>query len=567
MHCRIPALALVSVIAASAALAQVTDAVLAAGHRGDPATWPFYGGDYGQIRFSDLDQINQSNVKDLKPAWIFHTGLHGPTSSYQTTPVVFAGAMYITTPRVGSDQWVFKLDARSGKELWRAPLTQGAAMFCCGANNRGATLYKDKVYVATLDASLYCLEQSDGKIAWKASTGDGGNGYSQTSAPLAFDNLIILGVAGGEYGIRGYLKAFDADTGALLWTWHTIPSPEDGGWLGTWQETLPGVGLSLDRDIAAEKASVDKYPDAWKQGGVPIWTTPSLDPERRLVYVTTGNPGPDYDGTVRPGDNLWGDSICAIRVDDGSLAWGFQYVPHDLWDYDGGTPPLLFDVEWKGAKVPAVGLFTKIGYFYLLNRETGELLKVSDPYVPQQNFLRPPTREGLIIAPGSHGGTNWSPASFNPKTGLVYSASMHWPMKMTTFAGQERRPRGSYQSGNATFTTEGVEVWGILNAINPVTGKVVWETKTKQPLFGGVITTAGGLIFAGQSGNSFDAWDADTGEHLWGYQTEAGANAAPITYALDGKQYVAVAAGGIRYLRRDRDHPPQADAIIAFALP
>ncbi len=221
MHCRIPALALVSVIAASAALAQVTDAVLAAGHRGDPATWPFYGGDYGQIRFSDLDQINQSNVKNLKPAWIFHTGLHGPTSSYQTTPVVFAGAMYITTPRVGSDQWVFKLDARSGKELWRAPLTQGAAMFCCGANNRGATLYKDKVYVATLDASLYCLEQSDGKIAWKASTGDGGNGYSQTSAPLAFDNMIILGVAGGEYGIRGYLKAFDADTGEHLWGYQT----------------------------------------------------------------------------------------------------------------------------------------------------------------------------------------------------------------------------------------------------------------------------------------------------------------------------------------------------------
>jgi len=564
---RITTIALLTMLCAYAASAQVTDAVIAAGHRGDPGIWPFYGGNYSQDRYSELDQINKSNVKDLEPAWTFHTGLHGPTTSYQTTPVVFDGAMYLTTPRVGSDQWVFKLDARTGKEQWRGQLTQGAAMFCCGANNRGATLYKDKVYVATLDASLYCLNQSDGKIAWRASTGDGAAGYSQTSAPLAFDNMIILGVAGGEYGIRGYVKAFDANTGAALWIWHTIPSPEDGGWLGTWQETLPGVGLSLNRDIAAEKASIEKYPDAWRRGGAPVWTTPSLDPERRLVYVTTGNPGPDYDGTVRPGDNLWGNSLCAIRADDGSLAWGFQYMPHDQWDYDGGTPPLLFDIEWKGAKVPAVGLFTKIGYFYLLNRETGELLKVSDPYVPQQNFLSPPTTDGLLITPGSGGGTNWSPASYNPKTGFVYSASMHWPQKMTTKPGIEFRPNATYQNGNATFSTEGVEVWGILNAINPLTGKIVWETKTPQPLFSGVITTAGGLIFAGETDNRFSAWDLDTGQPLWSYTTEAGANAAPITYVIDGKQCIAVATGGIRYLRRDRDHPPQADAIIAFALP
>ncbi len=549
------------------ASAQVTDDTLTKGHRGDPATWPFYGGDYSQIRYSDLDQISAENVKTLKPAWVYHTGLHRPTSAYETTPVVVDGAMYITTPRVDRDQHVMKLDARTGKELWRVSLAQGPSMFCCGANNRGATLYKDKVYVSTIDANLHCLNQSDGKIVWTVSTGNGGEGYSQTSAPLAFDNKIILGAAGGEYGIRGFLKAFDADSGKLLWTWYSIPSPEEGGWYGTWQETLPGVGLPLNRDIAAEKAAVEKYPDAWKQGGAPIWTTPSLDPQRRLIYVTTGNPGPDYDGTVRPGDNLWGDAICAIRVDNGTLAWGYQYVPHDMWDYDGGTPPLLFDVDWNGAKTPAVGLFTKIGYFYLFNRETGALLKISDPYTPQMNFLAPLTPEGVVIAPGSAGGTNWSPASFNPQTGFVYSASMHWPMKMVTKPGQQFRPNATYQNGNAAFSTEDVDPYGIVNAIDPITGKVVWETRTAEPLFSGVLTTAGGLVFAGETDNKFSAWDARTGTHLWSHTTEAGANSACMTYQLDGKQYIAVAAGGIRYLRRDRDNPPAADAILAFVLP
>jgi PQQ-dependent dehydrogenase (methanol/ethanol family) len=548
--------------------AQVTDEVLTGGHRADATSWPIYGGGYDQTRFSDLEQINRDNVASLEPAWVFHTGVYNPASGYQTTPVVFDGAMYVTTPRVGRDQWVIKLDARTGTERWRTPLPQGPAVFCCGANNRGATLYKDKVYVATIDASLFALNQETGEILWRIATADNRPGYSQTCAPLAFDDKIIIGVAGGEYGIRGFLRAFDADTGALLWTWHTIPSPEDGGWVGSWQETAPGIGLSLNRDIAAEKAALEDHPDAWTRGGVPIWTTPSLDPERRLVYVTTGNPGPDYDGTVRPGDNLWGDSLCAIRVDDGSFAWGFQYVPHDIWDYDGGTPPLLFDVEWEGQLTPVVGLFTKIGYFYLLNRETGALLKVSDPYVPQESFFAPLTEDGILIAPGSAGGTNWSPAAYSPQTGWVYSASMHWPMMMRTRPGVEYREGASYQSGNASFRgVEGVETWGMVNALNPVTGDVVWESRTKMPLFSGVIVTGGGLVFAGETDNRFSAWDVETGAHLWSYVTDAGCNAAPMTYALGGKQYIVVAAGGSRYLRRDRDNPVAADAIIAFALP
>ncbi len=552
----------------SAAHAQgVTQEALLKGHRGDPSAWPMYGGNYQQDRFSELAQIDVANVASLRPAWTFHTGIFNVASGYQTTPVVVGGSMYVTTPRVGTDQWVVKLDARTGAEIWSKALPQGASRFCCGANNRGVAALDDKVYVATIDAALVALRESDGEIAWKTQTAKGEQGYSQTSAPLAFDGKVFLGAAGGEYGIRGFLKAYDAATGDLEWTWHAIPSPEDGGWLGNWTETAPGTGLSLHRDIAAEKASVEKYPDAWEHGGVPIWTTPSLDPELRLIYVTTGNPGPDYDGTVRPGDNLWGDSICAIRVDDGTLAWGFQYVPHDIWDYDGGSPPILFDAEIDGSRRAVVGLLTKVGFFYLLDRKTGELLKVSDPYVPQENLFAPLTPEGVTIAPGSAGGTNWSPGAYHPGTGLVYSANVHWPMVMKTAPGLAYNEGASFQGGNASFGGETDVKWGYVTALDPVSGKKAWESKTELPLFSGMLATAGGLVFAGQGGGSFDAWDAKTGAHLWAFKTDAGCNAAPIAYSLDGRQFVAVSAGGSRYVRRDRDNPPKADAIIAFALP
>ncbi len=545
----------------------VTDEVLLQGHNGNTANWPMYGGSYGQHRFSNLNQINTENVENLEPAWTFHTDVYNMASGYQTTPVVVDGAMYITTPRISRSQWVIKLDAKNGKEIWRTGLIQGDARYCCGPNNRGVTPYKDKIYIGTLDSHLVALDAATGKVVWKVETAPGGEGHSQTCAPVAFDNKIFLGVAGGEYGIRGFLKAYDADTGKELWTWYTIPSPEEGGWEGDWAETAPGTNISLNRDIAAEKAVLSKYPDAWKHGGVPIWTTPSLDPELRLIYVTTGNPGPDYDAIVRPGDNLWGDSICAINIDDGTLEWGFQYVPHDVWDYDGGSPPILFDLEMNDEEVPVVGLFTKLGFFYLLNRKTGELLKVSENYVPQHNLFEPLTEDGIMITPGSAGGTNWSPGSYNPQTGYVYSANIHWPMKMTTRPEQEFTLGGMYQSGNASFNSKGIDIWGSVTAINPATGNVVWESKTDLPLFSGVLTTAGGLVFSGQSDASVDAWSAATGEHLWQFETEAGCNAAPMTFELGGKQYLAIAAGGSRYVRRSRDEMPQADAIHVFALP
>ncbi len=545
----------------------LSDAELLKGHRGNTASWPMYGGSYDQGRFSELDQINRDTVATLKPAWIAHTGIYNIASGYQSTPVVFNGAMYVTTPGVSRTQYVIKYDAKTGKELWRTPIRIGTARYCCGANNRGVTLYENKVIIATLDARMLALNARTGKILWDIATADPAKGYSQTSAPLAYDGKLFIGAAGGEYGIRGFLKAFDVNDGHPLWTWYTIPSPEDGGWEGDWVETAPGLGLSLNRDIAQEKADLGKYSDAWKHGGVPIWTTPSLDPELGLVYVTTGNPGPDYDTSVRPGDNLWGDALCAVDMNTGKLAWGFQFVPHDVWDYDGGCPPVLFDTEIDGKPRKVVGLFTKLGVFYLLDRKTGELLVTSENYVPHENLFTVPTPEGVRIAPGSAGGTNWSPASYNPQTGWVYSVNMHWPMVMTQRPDQEYKEGAIYQGGNASFGKKDAVKWGNVVALDPVSGKIMWKTRTDLPMFSGVLTTAGGLVFAGQSDASFDAWDAKTGKHLWGYETDAGVNSAPATYVIDGKQYIAVSAGGSRYVRRSRDNPPQADAIIVFALP
>jgi PQQ-dependent dehydrogenase (methanol/ethanol family) len=543
----------------------ITDEDLVKGHRGNSETWPMYGGSYDQQRYSELDQIDLTNIQDLEPAWIAHTGLFAAYSGYQTGPVIFDGDMYVTTPRIRFDQWVIKYNAETGEERWRTPIRLTHTRFCCGANNRGATLYGDKVYVATLDARIVALNADTGEELWDISTGEALAGYSQTCAPVAFDGKLFIGTAGGEYGIRGFLKAFDADTGDLLWTWYTIPSPEEGGWLGDWVEEAPGLGISLNRDIEQEKADLGKHPDSWKRGGAPIWTTPSLDPELRLIYVTIGNPGPDFDASARPGDNLWSNSLCAINIDTGKLEWGFQFMPHDLWDYDGGCPPVLFDIEYEGEMRKVAGLFTKVGVFYLVDRVTGELLKASENYVPHDNIFAVPNDEGVTFSPGILGGTNWSPASFNRQTNWVYSVNIHMPTTLKRM-DEEFKEGQEWLGGVPSFNLEeDGTTWGNVVAIEPASGKIAWKFKTERPMWGGLITTAGGLVFAGRTKASFDAWNAKTGEHVWQYKLEVGANAPPSTYQINGKQYVVVAAGGGRYLRRSPDIA--ADAIIAFALP
>ncbi|HKP30763.1 MAG TPA: PQQ-binding-like beta-propeller repeat protein [Gemmatimonadales bacterium] len=545
----------------------VTDSMLRAGHSGDPTEWPTYGGDITQRRFSPLKEITADNVARLKPKWIWQSGY---AESFQSTPLVVGGAMYVSTPMVEQTQRVVKLNAATGRVIWDTRIRIGTALFCCGPNNRGVAAWGDKVFLATLDARLIALRTSNGEIAWEAALGDPSQGYGNTSAPSAFGGKVFIGTSGGEWSIRGFFKAFDAETGQPLWTWNTIPSPEEGGWWGEWIEKAPGTDLSLNRDIAKEKADSARYADSWQRGGGPIWMPSTIDAERGLLYVSVGNVNPDYNGVTRPGDNRWGSSICALRIADGTRAWCWQWIPHDVWDFDGASPPFLFDLEREGKKVPALGVFTKVGFLYVLDREKGTLLTRSDAYVPQSNLFKVPTaHDSILVAPGSAGGTNWSPGAYSPLTRFTYTAAIDWPMITLADAG-ETCPAGHICIGGDLAIAPGQSSAagaGILAAVDPNTGKVAWQQKTTLPLIGGVLATAGGLVFSGQSDGSFDAWDATTGNHLWQYRTGAGCNAAPMTWQIEGKQQIGIACGGSFILARSGMPSPPGGTLFVFELP
>ena len=546
---------------------EATGDLLRAGHLGAPENWPMYGGTYSQVRYSPLDQINPENIEKLKPAWIFHTQVESD-AGHQTTPVIVGRAMYVTTPMAQGNQQVIKLDAEKGREIWRTSIPLEAPTLCCGANNKGVAVSGDKVFLATVDARLVALNAPSGRVEWTAKLGEPEEGYSNTMAPLTFGDKVFVGSSGGDFGIRGFLKAFDTQEGELLWTWHSIPSPEQGGWEGDWLEAAPGTGVTLNRDIPAEKAARSRTSQAWRRGGGGVWMTPTLDPDLGLLYVHVGNPSPVFDGQSRPGDNRWTASICAIRIEDGELEWGFQYLPHDVWDYGGGSPPLLFDAEFEGRRIKAAGVFTKLGFFYLLDRTNGQLLRVSEPYIPQRNLFQVPTEAGVIAVPGVAGGTAWSPGAYHPGTGLVYTVAVHLPVRLSFRPNTIWQSRKPFHGGVPEHAPGGREEGhGRVVALDPFTGKVEWSYRTRQPIQSGLLTTASKLVFAGQAEGSFDAWHASTGRHLWSHKTPAGINAAPATYRINGRQHIVVAAGGSFGIRLLGFEAPLGDAIVAFALP
>lgn len=507
-------------------------------------------GNYEQTRYYPARQINTSNVKNLRPAWIFQTEI---VESQETTPIVVDGIMYITT----SFNHVYALDARTGQQIWHYKHKMGPiTTYCCGPNNRGVAAYGDKVFMGTLDAKLVALDAKTGKLVWETQIADPELGYSETMAPTAVNGKILIGTNGGEYGIRGFVKAFNADDGKLLWTFHTTAEDSTGVWA-----QKDATGRDMKRDIAAEKAALKKLGDPYKTLGGGVWQNPAYDEATNRLYFVAGNPSPDLDGSIRPGDNLYTNSLISVDLDTGKYACHFQYIAHDVWDLDAVSPPILVDVaDASGKMVPGVLHGGKTGHVYIHNRDDCSLIRFSEAMVPQEDMWVLPTKDGARMLPGANGGVEWSPMTVDEGLGLVYAINLHQPM--TYHVESSPYPEGKLWLGGAFKVIESEEQWGNVTAVDYNTGDIRWQVKTQHPMIGGIMATAGGLVFTGEGNGLFKAYDSETGSVLWSFQAGAGVNAPPASYTVDGKQYIVVGAGGNVQLNYKR-----GNNIIAFALP
>jgi alcohol dehydrogenase (cytochrome c) len=506
-------------------------------------------GDYRQLRYHPNRQINVSNVARLRPAWIFQTEVR---ESMETTPIVINGTMYITT----SFNHVYALDARTGEELWHYKHKLGPiTIYCCGPNNRGVAAYGDLIYMATLDSKLVALDAKKGTVVWQVEIADPELGYSETMAPTAVNGKILIGTNGGEYGIRGFVKAFDAKDGKLLWTFNTTPENSAGVWA-----EKDATGRVMHRDIAAEKAQLAKTGDPYKTLGGGVWQNPAVDLETNRIYFLVGNPSPDLDGGLRPGDNLYTNSLVAVDLNTGQYVCHFQYIAHDVWDLDAVSPAIITTVAGRdGAPIKGVLHAGKTGHVYVHDARDCSLIRFSDAMVPQENMWVLPTKDGARMLPGANGGVEWSPMAVNPTLGLSYAVNLHQPM--TYHVESTAYPKGKLWLGGAFKVIPAEEQWGNVTAVDYNTGKLRWQVKTQQPMIGGALATAGGLVFAGEGNGQFKAYDAETGAVLWKFQAGAGVNAPPASYTIDGKQYIVVAAGGNVQLDYKR-----GNNIIAFTL-
>ncbi len=502
----------------------------------EPGNWLTYGGDYRSHHYSSLNQITAENVHRLRAKWIYQ--MHRP--KVETTPIVVDGVMYVTRPP--SD--VIALDAETGRALWTFEYRLTANVYvCCGQVNRGLAILGTTLFLTTLDAKLIALDARSGRMLWKKDLADPGLNYTATGAPLVIKDKVIAGIAGAEGGIRGFLDAYDAKTGERLWRFWTIPAPGEPG-----SETWEGGG------------------NAWKHGGGSTWITGSFDPELNLVYWGTGNPGPDYNGDVRPGDNLYTCSLLALDVDSGKLKWHFQFTPHDTHDWDATQVPVLLDSTFNGHPRKLVIVPSRNGFHYVLDRQTGEFL-LARQYVKQtwakeidkkgRPVLNPdqdPTYEGNdSVWPGVDGGNNWMSPSYNPNTKLLYFNSREERRRYFKTDAPEFRPGEAYfgggGGGGARFRPE--ESWGRLLAMVPETGEIKWEHRILTPPWAGTLSTAGNLVFSATPSGNFYALDARTGKELWNFNGGDRVYASPITFLSRGKQLVTI---------------PIGDLLIAFGL-
>jgi PQQ-dependent dehydrogenase (methanol/ethanol family) len=504
---------------------------------------------YAQTRFHPARQIGRDNVKNLHVAWIFQTDVK---ESLETSPIVVDGVMYVTT----SFSHVYALDAKTGEQLWHYSHKMGlVTTYCCGPNNRGVQILGDLVYLATLDAKLVALNAKTGAVVWQTEIADPELGYSETMAPTVVKDKVLIGTNGGEYGIRGFVKAYDAKTGKLLWTFNTIPESTVGVWA-----TKDATGRDLHRDIQAEKDQLAKTGDQFARLGGGVWQNPAVDLATNRIYFVVGNPSPDLNGAVRPGDNLYTDSLVALDLDTGKYVCHFQYIPHDVWDFDAVSPPVLIDVKDKDGKtIPGVLHAGKTGHIYVHDRKDCSMIRFSEAMVPQENMWVLPTKEGARMLPGANGGVEWSPIATDPGQGLAYAINLHQPM--TYQVEESAYPNGKLWLGGAFKVIPGEAQAGNITAVDYNTGKIKWQVKTPEPMIGGILATAGGLVFTGEGNGKFAAYNSSNGEELWNFRAGAGVNAPPSTYMLDGRQYIVVGAGGNTQIDFRR-----GTNIIAFTL-
>jgi len=519
-------LATTALLALSAAAQVTSDRLLHADQ--EPQNWLTYSGNYAGQRHTLLDQINTANVKNLAAKWVYQTNTGG---RIEATPLAVDGILYET----GQDDRAFALDARTGRPIWmfQHALPQDIRP-CCGRVNRGFAVLGDRVYLGTLDSHVIALDRKTGNVVWDQVAADYKLGYSFTAAPLALKDMIIIGVSGGEYGIRGFIDAYDAATGKLRWRFYTVPGPGEPG-----HDSWEG--------------------DSWKIGGAPAWNTGTYDAATNQIFWCTGNPSPSNRGAGRAGDNLYSNSVLALNPDTGKLNWYFQFTPHDEHDWDATQIPVLVDSGNQHLLLHA----NRNGFFYVLDRSTGKLISAT-AYGKQtwsatkDSLGRPlakkeasPTLEGHTVCPGALGTTNWYPPAYNPQTGLLYVTSRDQCDIFST-APQPYEAGHAYY-GSAYFPSEEAEPYiGALRALDPASGDKKWEFPHTSPTWSGLLSTAGGLIFTGDAEGNFIALDAATGKPLWHFQMGGAVYAGPMSFAVDGKQYVAIAAGS---------------SLFAFALP
>ncbi|MBT3145296.1 PQQ-dependent methanol/ethanol family dehydrogenase [Neptunomonas phycophila] len=502
-------------------------------------------------RYSPLTKVNGDTVKDLRPVWAFSFGGEKQRGQ-ESQPIVKDGVMYVTA----SYSRVFAIDVKTGDELWQYDARlPDAIMPCCDVINRGVAVYDDLVIFGTLDAKLVALNKDTGKVVWKKKVEDYQAGYSLTAAPIIVKGKVITGVSGGEFGVVGKVEAYDAKTGQLVWTRPTVE-----GHMGyVWKD-----GKKVENGISGGEAGKTWPGDMWKTGGAATWLGGTYDPDVDLLFFGTGNPAP-WNSHLRPGDNLFSSSRLGIDPDDGKIVWHFQTTPHDGWDYDGVNELISFDYDADGKTIKAAGTADRNGFFYVLNRENGDYIRgfpfvdkitwakgldengrpiYNDDFRPGNPAASTDGKQGSSVAaaPAFLGGKNWMPMSYSKDTGLFYVPSNEWEMDIWNEPVSYKKG-AAYLGAGFTIRSINEDYIGVLRAIDPKTGKVVWDYKNYAPLWGGTMVTAGNLVFMGNPEGYLMAFDAKTGEEKYKFNTGSGIVGTPITWDMDGEQYVSVVSG------------------------